>query len=227
KWHKNNENVICKSIGCGTSNGSKDIILKKDNLTTWMNELECNGNEPYLWKCSFPGWNISSYTKDTVKKITCSDKIHLALESLPGFRCAGTLRYQKISKVNETGYFCDPKWDKRQADLVCEHLKCGKSKRLPAAGMFSQKAKTGDLKHLQCSSDEHMKHIWQCLTKDVEMCTERIAVICSGKYFTFTSPHSLIITTFVYKVEAMSVLESWKWMMTMGFGNLYAKANTS
>lgn len=79
KWQLNNEKVICKSIGCGTSIRSKDILLKKVRSTTWMNEVECNGNEEYLWDCMFPGWNRSSNTKDTVKKITCSGKCSFKL----------------------------------------------------------------------------------------------------------------------------------------------------
>uniref|UniRef100_A0A4W5QI59 SRCR domain-containing protein n=1 Tax=Hucho hucho TaxID=62062 RepID=A0A4W5QI59_9TELE len=153
--------------------------------TTWMNEVECNGNEDYLWECMFPGWNISSYTKDTVKEITCSDTIQLELESLPVFRCAGTLKYKTISmeKVKETGYFCNTNWDKKHADLVCEHLKCGQSKRLPAAGTYSQRMKDEKnpviFKAIQCSSVEYQKHIWQCITKASGPCKEPVSVICS------------------------------------------------
>ncbi|XP_029579848.1 scavenger receptor cysteine-rich type 1 protein M130 [Salmo trutta] len=184
KWQSNNEKVICKSIGCGTSISSKDILLTKAKPTTWMNEVECNGNEEYLWNCMFPGWNRSSYTKDTVKKITCSEKIQLDLESLPGFRCAGTLRYKTTSmeKANKMGYFCSLNWDKKQADLVCEHLKCGQSKRLPEAGTFSQTEKVGSLQTIQCSNVEHLKHIWQCITKTKESCTEPVSVICSDHH---------------------------------------------
>ncbi|XP_024240911.1 scavenger receptor cysteine-rich type 1 protein M130 [Oncorhynchus tshawytscha] len=184
KWQLNNEKVICKSIGCGTSISSKDLLLKKVRSTTWMNEVECNGNEKYLWDCMFPGWNRSSNTKDTVKKITCSDKIQLELESLPGVRCAGTLRYKKMlmGKVKETGYFCNPKWDKKQADIVCEHLKCGQSKGLPPARMFSQIENPVVLKPTHCSNTEHQKHIWQCITSPKVVCTEPVSVICSDHH---------------------------------------------
>ncbi|XP_055788854.1 antigen WC1.1 [Salvelinus fontinalis] len=183
KWQSENEKVICKSIDCGTPVSSKDILLKKVRPITWMNEVKCNGNEEYLWNCMFPGWNISSYNKDTVKKITCSDKIQLYVESLTGSRCAGTLKYKITSmEPNKVGYFCNPNWDKKQADLVCEHLKCGQSKGLPAAGMFSQIENLDDFKTIQCSNVEHQKHIWQCITKPNVMCTGPVSVICSDHH---------------------------------------------
>lgn len=101
--------------------------------------------------------------------------------------------YSTISPLGRnTCLFFTSGSDKKQADVVCEHLKCGQSKGLPSAGMFSQIENHVVLKPTHCSNTEHQKHIWQCITNPKVVCTEPVSVICSGKYFIFTSPHSLL-----------------------------------
>ena len=79
-WTSANEDVVCKSIGCGTSQRSIDMPLSaEDRALVWLNNLNCTGNEPQLWECpGGPGPGLSTYTKDKVKKITCTGDTHTA-----------------------------------------------------------------------------------------------------------------------------------------------------
>ncbi|KAK0148176.1 Scavenger receptor cysteine-rich type 1 protein M160 [Merluccius polli] len=107
-WRKENEDVVCRSIGCGSSLGSTNQPLDTEAMAlVWLNDLHCSGSEEQLWECKTPGWGISIYTKDIVKKIKCSEEVKLHLD---GYDCAGAVYY---SVNNSTGYFCeDSKWSK-------------------------------------------------------------------------------------------------------------------
>ncbi|XP_012991778.2 scavenger receptor cysteine-rich type 1 protein M160 [Esox lucius] len=186
KWNKTNENVICKSIGCGESKHSIDYYYStkvKNEIPVWMDEVECKGNEENLWDCAFPGWGIATHKTLITKKITCSDKIDLYLESEPGYECAGAVKYNRTSTsgLTTTGYFCHSKWDKKHANSVCKHLRCGESKRLPLPGTFSKSDNNAESKRIQCSGDD-TEHLWQCDLKDDVKCTEHVAVICSEHF---------------------------------------------
>ncbi|KAJ8016568.1 hypothetical protein DPEC_G00008590 [Dallia pectoralis] len=183
KWNRTNEDVICKSLSCGTSKGSEDYYYSSNinnDIDVLMNEVECNGTEKRLWDCKFPGWKATYDKSLKTKKITCSDKIAFKLESVHD--CVGPVKYIKTSiinpKVNTSGYLCHTNWGKRQADIVCKNLHCGESKRLLSPGMFSGRDRNAESKTIQCRNDE--VNLWQCEPKDDETCTDHVSVMCTG-----------------------------------------------
>ncbi|KAL1021169.1 hypothetical protein UPYG_G00009710 [Umbra pygmaea] len=173
KWKKENADVICRSIDCGTATESKDYHYS-DNLNDFksvlIDEVECIGHEKHLWECNFPGWKTSSFQTLKTKKIKCTDNITLQLEH----KCGGIVTYSRTSKMGKTttGFFCDDKWDLEQANRVCEHLKCNKSKQLLPSGIYNELA-------ISIHCDPHQKHLWQC-RNDATSCKKPVGVICSN-----------------------------------------------
>lgn len=76
KWSRNTEEVVCRSTHCGKP-VSTEHILRPNDSTVWLNEITCNGQESDLWDCLYPGWGISTFRKDDMKKIKCSSKAGL------------------------------------------------------------------------------------------------------------------------------------------------------
>ncbi|XP_040910475.1 scavenger receptor cysteine-rich type 1 protein M160 isoform X2 [Toxotes jaculatrix] len=173
-WDKNTETVLCKSTHCGTPKPEMTKDVQRDTARkVWLNELRCSGNESNLWNCTCPGWGISSYRKHTVKKITCSNKIEIGLDS---FQCAGAVRYSINGKM---GYFCNNNWGKNQADILCQNLDCGKSKQ---TDVHQWMGKWNDFEKLEkmiinCPSNLPIDNLWQCVTKNAQSCTPA-TVIC-------------------------------------------------
>ncbi|XP_056155908.1 antigen WC1.1 [Lampris incognitus] len=179
KWTRSNEDVVCQSIGCGRSLGSVDVLRQNTNSIVWVNEVTCTGSEDQLWECpGFAGWNVSFYIKDSYKHITCSDRIEMSLD---GFRCAGVVKYTKISDGNKTdGYFCHENWAKDDADLVCNALNCGKHKAIPDPETmtpmgFLSAART----KIRCTGTKRETHLWQCSPQQ-SLCQRPATVTCSG-----------------------------------------------
>ncbi|KAG7273297.1 hypothetical protein CRUP_009725 [Coryphaenoides rupestris] len=158
-WREENEDVVCRSIGCGRSLGSKDKQLRSPPSPVWLNELSCDGSESHLLNCSTPGWKISHYAKDFVKWITCSDKVsELALD---GFECAGAIYLTKtntLSMLSSRIYFC-PDWDHESpgpgsvkstdASLVTTYNLTTSSQRVNTSCVLKQ-------------TDLNQTHPWQC-----------------------------------------------------------------
>ena len=80
-WTKTNEDVVCKSIGCGTSLRSTDIPLTVEAMgKVWLNKIKCTGTEAHLWDClGSPGLGVGKYDGDMVKRITCSGETRNAI----------------------------------------------------------------------------------------------------------------------------------------------------
>ncbi|XP_029363298.1 antigen WC1.1 isoform X1 [Echeneis naucrates] len=178
-WSKATEEVVCRSTHCGTDCPLMDH--EDDRIPmgrkVWLNELKCNGKEDHLWSCSFPGWGISVYTKDSVKKIKCSDEIKLTLDEYKGTQiCAGVVKY---SNARNSGYFCAGSLETKDADNLCKSLKCGKAKELPTnEWMKSTNFKEAKKMKIDCSNIETVTNLWQCVTEE-STCDRPVSVVCT------------------------------------------------
>uniref|UniRef100_A0A3Q1HC17 SRCR domain-containing protein n=1 Tax=Anabas testudineus TaxID=64144 RepID=A0A3Q1HC17_ANATE len=180
-WSKSTEEVVCRSTHCGKPvEGSTEDILMNEDVPVWLNEMVCNGNESHLWDCSPPGWGISVYRKDTVKKITCSDRIKMSLD---GFQCAGAVQFSTDGGTR-LGYLCADNWGKKEADRLCESLNCGKHKEIPQQNWMDWKGfKEPNSKKMtiKCSDIEsEIDNLWQCVTQESPTCQRPASVICQG-----------------------------------------------
>ncbi|KAM3616980.1 uncharacterized protein V6R79_000555 [Siganus canaliculatus] len=174
-WNEKTEEVVCRSAHCGEPVSSQDVIQHSDS-STWLNEMNCSGSEEHLWDCSNPGWNISYYSKDSHKKISCSYNIKIDLD---GFQCAGAVRYS--INTNTRGYFCANNWGEEEADLVCETLGCGAHKDIPSVDwMVWNEFSSSQKMTIDCSGIGDLNNLWQCATQASQSCSKPASVICQG-----------------------------------------------
>ncbi|GLD45659.1 scavenger receptor cysteine-rich type 1 protein M130-like protein [Lates japonicus] len=110
-WNRATEDVVCRSTHCGKPvDNATENVLRPIGSKVWLNEVRCNGNENHLEECDLgPGWGISVYRKETVKKIKCSNNITISLE---GSQCAGVVQYA-IDGKTPSGKCQDP------ASVIC------------------------------------------------------------------------------------------------------------
>lgn len=75
-WDKTTEETLCRSTDCGKpkSHNTMQYVFREMGKPVWLNEVVCKENSSDLTKCTHPGWNSSYYSKDYVKKISCSSK---------------------------------------------------------------------------------------------------------------------------------------------------------
>ncbi|CAL8252844.1 unnamed protein product [Arctogadus glacialis] len=177
-WTKTNEDVVCKSIGCGTSLRSTNMPLTEEALQkVWLNGIKCTGTEEHLWQCpGSPGLGVGKYYGDMVKRITCSEEVVLALK---GYRCAGAVYYHKKKENNYT-YFCD-NWDRGDhfTDKLCQKLNCGGMKENADVRIFTKPVLTPGYRRVstKCTVTKEETHPWQCDHKE-ETCNRPAIVVC-------------------------------------------------
>nr|XP_020473604.1 scavenger receptor cysteine-rich type 1 protein M160-like [Monopterus albus] len=177
-WNRTTEEVVCRSIHCGTPVSTEDT-QRDMSRQVWLNELACKGTESQLWDCQYPGWGISYYRKDTVKKISCSNQIKISLD---GFRCEGAVQYS-IDGKTPSGYFCSEDWGKKEADILCESLECGKSREIHLHKWRVWKGFQNSKKMMiKCDPDiiKDINNLWQCATQQSTACQYPASVICTN-----------------------------------------------
>ncbi|XP_056241245.1 scavenger receptor cysteine-rich type 1 protein M160 [Seriola aureovittata] len=179
-WTSNTEKVACRSTHCGEPLPDSTVDVERPKKSeVWLNELKCRGDEEQLWQCDCPGWNISYYSKPSVKKIKCSNKIDIRLD---GYKCAGAVQYSTDGGQKWSGYFCADKLENKEADFLCKSQGCGKSKELQMHDwMIWDGFKSNAKKKINCSDISPIDNLWQCITKESNpQCKNPVSVVCNG-----------------------------------------------
>uniref|UniRef100_A0AAV2M1H6 SRCR domain-containing protein n=1 Tax=Knipowitschia caucasica TaxID=637954 RepID=A0AAV2M1H6_KNICA len=65
------KSVACRSALCGDLQHSEELLRPHGN-PSWMNQLQCQGDEQQLQKCNFSQWTMTASAPPTTSKITCS-----------------------------------------------------------------------------------------------------------------------------------------------------------
>ncbi|KAK2851021.1 hypothetical protein Q5P01_007297 [Channa striata] len=176
-WNSSTEAVVCRSIRCGEPvRGPTETTDIPEGGLIWLNELKCGGNESQLWGCEHPGWNISVYLKNTVRKVKCSNTVQIKLD---GSKCAGAVRYSN-NGTSPSGYICDENWGEKEASFLCEKLGCGKSKEIPKQQwMVWKEFEKSEKMRIKCLGiSENEEDLWQCVFKESSTCQNPASVIC-------------------------------------------------
>uniref|UniRef100_A0A4W3GAN6 SRCR domain-containing protein n=1 Tax=Callorhinchus milii TaxID=7868 RepID=A0A4W3GAN6_CALMI len=176
--------VICKQLGCGHAlKVDIDGQIDKASGPIWMDDVECNSQESFLWQCSSTPWGEHDCEHSDDVRVVCEGKEmspneqhHLSGSSI----CSGRV---EILSNNTWGTVCDDSWDIREAGVVCGQLDCGPAVRTVGQAGFGQGAGQIWLDELHCRGSESF--LWDCVSASAGRsdCVhkEDAGVVCSGR----------------------------------------------
>ena len=72
-WDKQDADVVCRWLGYpGSSEFYTNTSYVVRNYTTWMNNVQCFGNENSLFSCVHGGWENNSCASNQMAGVVCS-----------------------------------------------------------------------------------------------------------------------------------------------------------
>uniref|UniRef100_K7F9W0 SRCR domain-containing protein n=1 Tax=Pelodiscus sinensis TaxID=13735 RepID=K7F9W0_PELSI len=78
-WDLSDANVVCKQLGCGHSVNVTAAYYGEGSGQIWLDELDCSGNESYLWACPSKGWGQHNCGHKEDAGVLCSGCTNLIL----------------------------------------------------------------------------------------------------------------------------------------------------
>ncbi|XP_077169359.1 scavenger receptor cysteine-rich domain-containing protein DMBT1-like [Paroedura picta] len=177
-WNLKNARVVCREMGCGKAltapTGAK---FGQASGPTWMDGLNCTGEEETLRKC--PAKPLAEYSCDQSMHagVECEEPPEIRL--VQGDRpCSGRV---EIFHEGLWGTICDGSWDLEDAEVVCRYLGCGTALSAPRGSRFGDGAGPVWLDGINCTGKENA--VSKCPAKEwgTHDCThsEEAGVVCA------------------------------------------------
>ncbi|XP_042202570.1 antigen WC1.1-like, partial [Callorhinchus milii] len=175
--------VICKQLDCGKAlDVEYDGKFDEGSGPIWLDDMECNSKESFLWQCSSRPWGEHNCVHSEDVGVMCSEKapekreraklcdgrspdqqIRLSGQEMRlvggSSICSGRV---EILSNNTWGTVCDDSWDIREAGVVCGQLDCGPAVRAVGQAGFGQGAGQIWLDELHCRGSESF--LWDCVS---------------------------------------------------------------
>ncbi|XP_072345308.1 scavenger receptor cysteine-rich type 1 protein M130-like, partial [Scyliorhinus torazame] len=157
-WDVTDARLVCKQLGCGDAlQLTLPASCGPGTGPIWLNELDCFGNESFLWDCPNASWGSHDCSHKEDVKVMCSE--HKELRLVNGkHRCEGRV---EIFYNGIWGTLCSDKVDKRDAEVICKQLQCGPLVSINyEAWSFGEGSGPIWLDKIDCGS--HETTLWQC-----------------------------------------------------------------
>nr|XP_056720376.1 deleted in malignant brain tumors 1 protein-like [Euleptes europaea] len=181
-WNLNNARVVCREMGCGKALtapiGDK---FGRGSGPTWMDGLNCTGEEESLRKCPAKALAEHSCDHSMHAGVECAEPLEIRLVR-GDHKCSGRV---EIFHEELWGTICDNDWDLDDAEVVCRYLGCGAAFSAPRGSRFGEGSGPIWLDGINCTGKENA--ISKCPAKEwgAHDCThtEDVGVVCAGIFF--------------------------------------------
>ncbi|XP_055442764.1 CD5 antigen-like [Bubalus kerabau] len=129
-WNLSATKVVCRQLGCGKATLTKRCCNKdtQGQGLIWLSNVSCSGREEDLQHCLSGLERCNNCTHDEDTWVECEDPFKLRLVN-GDTSCSGRL---EVLHKGIWGSVCDDGWAKKEEQVVCQQLGCGKPIFVPA-----------------------------------------------------------------------------------------------
>ncbi|KAM9860016.1 scavenger receptor cysteine-rich domain-containing group B protein-like [Aulostomus maculatus] len=187
RWGLENAEVVCQQLGCGQAVAAPHGAVFGDGSgPIWMDNVKCQGDESSLFDCHRRRIGKSNCDHDEDASVICAGADSTSTPNPPvrlvnsdNSRCSGRV---EVFVGDRWGTVCDDRWSKRNAEVVCQQLGCGKAVSAPDGAYFGQGSGPIWMDNVKCQGDE--SSLFDCPQKGLgrSNCghSEDASVVCEG-----------------------------------------------
>ncbi|XP_078060244.1 scavenger receptor cysteine-rich domain-containing protein DMBT1-like [Mustelus asterias] len=160
-WDVADAHVVCKQLSCGTALDVQALPASSgpSEDPVWLDEVNCSGNELFLWDCPSASWGNHDCNHKEDVNIMCSEYKELRLVN-GKHRCEGRV---EVFYNGTWGTVCSDKLDNHDAEVICKQLHCGTFSYINYdAQLFGPGTGPIWLDKIECNLNE--RTLWQCQT---------------------------------------------------------------
>ncbi|XP_034383885.1 deleted in malignant brain tumors 1 protein-like isoform X2 [Cyclopterus lumpus] len=134
-WDVNDANVACRQMDCGSTHKITNTAEYGHGTgQTWHNQIECSGSELTLNQCPQRPFTNKTCNTTSIAGVLCTGGLEVRLANGKD-ECTGRVEVRH-GDVWQT--VCDTDWTMTKAQMVCDHLECGKAMNAPGGAHFGQ-----------------------------------------------------------------------------------------
>ncbi|XP_078057498.1 scavenger receptor cysteine-rich domain-containing protein DMBT1-like [Mustelus asterias] len=160
-WDVADAHVVCKQLSCGTALDVQALPASSgpSEDPVWLDEVNCSGNELFLWDCPSASWGNHDCNHKEDVNIMCSEYKEFRLVN-GKHRCEGRV---EVFYNGTWGTVCSDKLDNHDAEVICKQLHCGTFSYINYdAQLFGPGTGPIWLDKIECNLNE--RTLWQCQT---------------------------------------------------------------
>ncbi|XP_032328794.1 antigen WC1.1 [Camelus ferus] len=156
-WDLTDAHVVCRQLGCGQAVDASPLArFGAGSGPIWLDELNCTGKEPHVWRCPSRGWGRHDCRHKEDAGVVCSEFLALRMVS-EDQECAGWL---EVFYNGTWGSVCHSPMDDITLSIVCSQLGCGDSGTLNPSVAFREGSRPRWVDLIQCRRTDTT--LWEC-----------------------------------------------------------------